>query len=64
MDRPETRTRRRHRYPGTEEAERERSRSSRFAPIEEAPDFIAGAPNYDKWPDKTPEEVLVWLNID
>ena len=53
-----------HRYPGIDEANRERTRASKFAPTEEEPDFIAGAPNYDKWPDKTPEEVLAWLNID
>ena len=31
---------------------------------EEEPDFIGGAPNYDKFEGWTTEEVLVWLNID
>lgn len=48
-------------YPGTAEAEKERSR---HRPTEEEPDWIAGAPNYDKFPGWTPEEVMVWLNID
>ena len=49
-------------YPGTKEAERERSRQHRIE--DEEPDFIAGAPNYDKFPNMTPAEVLAWLNID
>ena len=49
-------------YPGVEEAELERSKQH---PIEdEESDFIAGKPNYDKFKNATPEEVLVWLNID
>lgn len=48
-------------WPGTAEAERERSKPHY---IEEQPDFIAGAPNYDKFPTFSPEQVLVWLNID
>ena len=48
-----------HKYPGIDEAERE------FIQVEdEEPDFICGAPNYDKFPGWTPEEVLVFLNID
>ena len=31
---------------------------------QEEPDFIGGAPNYDKYPGVDPERVLVWLNID
>ena len=31
---------------------------------EEEPDFVGGAPNYDKFEGWSPEEVLVWLNID
>lgn len=48
-------------YPGIKEAEAERSNHPKE---EEAPDFICGAPNYDKFEGWTPEEVLVWLNID
>lgn len=53
-------------YPGEKEAEKERSRWKREPYREEDPDFIPGTlcPNYEKWPDKTPEEVLVMLNID
>lgn len=28
------------------------------------PDFIGGAPNYDKFAGWEPERVLVWLNVD
>lgn len=49
-------------YPGIAEAEAERSK--RRPPEDEEPDFIAGAPNYDKFPGWTPEQVMVWLNID
>lgn len=50
-------------YPGRAEAETERSRKP--APLEdEQPDWIAGAPNYDKFKGWEPEEVLAWLNID
>lgn len=28
------------------------------------PDFIGGAPNYDKFPGWDPERVLSWLNVD
>lgn len=50
------------RYPGLREAEQERIRSAH--PRDEEPDWIAGAPNYDKYPNLAPEEVLVMLNID
>ena len=33
-------------------------------PMEEKPDFIGGAPNYEKYRGVDPEQVLVWLNID
>lgn len=46
-------------YPGIDEAERERLQVE-----DEEPDFIGGAPNYDKFEGWTAEEVLVWLNID
>lgn len=46
-------------YPGLEEAEQRRN----ITP-EEAPDFIGGAPNYDKFTGIDPEQVLVWLNVD
>lgn len=48
-------------YPGISEAEQERSR---HRPTETEPDWICGAPNYDKFSGMTPEEVLIWLNID
>lgn len=48
-------------YPGEKEANLERSKPHE---VEEEPDFIAGAPNYDKFEGWTTEEVLVWLNID
>lgn len=49
-------------YPGVEEAEKERSKQHLIE--DDEPDFIAGAPNYDKFKGWTTEEVLVWLNID
>lgn len=49
-------------YPGTAEAESEKTKRH-FIEAEE-PDFIAGAPNYDKFQGWTPEEVMAWLNID
>ncbi len=57
-------SRREYAYPGEKEAQEERSRWRQEQYCEEEPDFIAGAPNYDKWPYMTPEEVLVMLNID
>ena len=50
-------------YPGLKEAEQERIRSG-SVPREDEPEWIADAPNYDAFPGWTPEEVLVWLNID
>ena len=50
-------------YPGIEEVELERCKSSEREE-EEEPDFISGAPNYDKFEGWPPEKVLVWLNID
>lgn len=50
------------RYPGLYEAEQERMRPCRHEDKE--PDWIAGAPNYDKYPNLSPEEILVMLNID
>lgn len=49
-------------YPGIAEAEKEQSK--RKAPQDAEPDFVAGAPNYDKFHGWSPEEVLIWLNID
>lgn len=49
-------------YPGEKESDLERRSKQHEA--DEEPDFIAGAPNYDKFEGWTPEEVLVWLNID
>ena len=57
--------RRRFRYPGEAEAQKARSGcKAKPAQNEEPPDFVAGAPNYDKFRDWSPEKVLVWLNID
>lgn len=49
-------------YPAVYEAELERSK--KHSVEDEEPDFICGAPNYDKFPDWTPEQVMAWLNID
>lgn len=49
-------------YPGIDDAERERA--AHMTVEDEEPDFIAGAPNYDKFKGMTPEEILVMLNID
>lgn len=49
-------------YPGIAEAELERSKKQCVE--DEEPDFICGAPNYDKFSNWTPEEVMAWLNID
>ena len=49
-------------YPGEKEVQIERS--LKLPVTDEEPDFIAGAPNYDKFEGWTTEEVLVWLNID
>lgn len=51
-------------YPGIKEAEEERKRSCKRNQPEEEPDFIGGAPNYDKFEGWSVEEVLCWLNID
>ena len=50
-------------YPGLAEVEKERSKSTVRASLEE-PDWVGGAPNYDKFSKWSVEEVLVWLNID
>ena len=49
-------------YPSTKEAEEQRCSKPRIE--DDEPDFIAGAPNYDKFTGWTTEEILVWLNID
>ena len=41
-------------YPGTREAEQERTAATRRAKSEE-PDFIGNAPNYDKFEGWSPE---------
>ena len=51
-------------YPGIKEAEEERARSAERNKQEEQPDFIGGAPNYDKFKGIPPEQVLALLNID
>lgn len=50
------------RYPGIDEAEKQRKVKAPI--VEDEPDFIGNAPNYDKFKGWTAEEVLVWLNID
>lgn len=52
-------------YPGTAEAEAERKRK-KMEHVEEEPDFIGSAPNYDKFEAMgwSVEQTLVWLNID
>jgi hypothetical protein len=49
-------------YPGIFEAEAERNK--RATPNDDEPDFLAGEPNYDKFPGWDPIEILAWLNID
>lgn len=49
-------------YPGTAEAEAERAKGDYNN--NDDPDFICGAPNYDKFKGWTPEEILVFLNVD
>lgn len=48
-------------YPGTLEAEKQKSKAT-YSP--EGPDFIGNAPNYDKFKGWSVEKVLSWLNID
>ena len=57
-------TKRKHIYPGTKDAEKERSAYKRKSVKDEKPDFIGNAPNYDKFTGWTAEKVFVWLNID
>lgn len=57
----DTKNMRKLKYPGIKEAERERSKKHY---IPEEPDFIAGAPNYEKFKNWKPEKIMVWLNID
>lgn len=49
-------------YPGVEAVEAEKNRQAKERNAD--PDFIGNAPNYDKFEGWSPEEVLVWLNID
>ena len=49
-------------YPGLTEAERQRNVTT--AAAKGTPDFLGCAPNSSKFEGWTPEEVLVWLNID
>jgi len=52
-------------YPGVEEAEKERIKAELNAKIElEEADFIGMAPNYEKFKGWDVDKVLVWLNID
>lgn len=61
MENTTKKTRRRKLYPGTYEAEKAKRKAVRK---EDEPDFIGGAPNYDKFTGWSPEKVLAWLNID
>lgn len=54
--------RRRKLYPGTNETSKIKATAKKRP--DEQPDFIGGAPNYDKFTGWSPEKVLVWLNID
>ena len=49
-------------YPGTDEAEK--MRKGKTPIVDDEPDFIGNAPNYDKFEGWTTEQVLVWLTID
>jgi len=52
-------------YPATDEVEVEKKKAAiKNNCSKEEPDWIANAPNYDKFAGWTPEEVLVFLNID
>lgn len=53
-------------YPGVLEIEEGKNRGAKQMAEEKKrqPDFVCGAPNYDKFEGWTPEEVLSWLNID
>jgi hypothetical protein len=51
-----------HVYPGEKEAEKAKKRGNPI--VEDEPDFIGNAPNYDKFHGWDVEEVLVWSNID
>lgn len=53
-----------HKYPGTDEVEKYRRLASKVEAEDEEPDWIAGAPNFKKYSHMTPEEVLVFFNID
>ena len=50
-------------YPGVDAVEAEKIRQFKEC-HEDSPDFIGNAPNYNKFEGWSPEEVLVWLNID
>lgn len=52
-------------YPGCDAVEKEKNKAKLFPrDMEDAPDFIGNAPNYDKFRGMDPAAVLVWLNID
>lgn len=53
-------------YPGVREVEEGKNRRAKQMAEQKRsqPDFIGGAPNYDKFEGWTPEKVLTWLNID
>jgi len=53
-------------YPGVEEAEKQRCQWSKdwWKNQDDEPDFVGGAPNYDKFKGWDVDRVLTWLNID
>ena len=55
-------------YPCISDVEEYKDRLAEKAKVDaivnEEPDFIGGAPNYDKYEGWDAERVLAWLNID
>ena len=51
-------------YPGVDDVEAEKDRIAERSKLDIEPDFVCGAPNYEKFKGFTPEQVLVWLNVD
>ena len=50
-------------YPGVETVERIKNAAA-TRKLDNAPDFIGNAPNYDKFANWPCEKVLAYLNID
>ena len=49
-------------YPNAEDVRK--GKYTRAVVADEEPDFIGGAPNWDKFEAWDIDEILVWLNID